>query len=127
MTWPPIFLGITVELCGIAFLALVMYQEKKAAIYGMMALVGAGTGLRFMAAPLHGIGIFGSHRAVIIALMSLAIPFGGTIGLTIMSTVFNNTSGLNSKKSDFSKIQGMGHAAAAEAVHNAKVRVLSRV
>lgn len=62
----------------------------------MMTLVGGGIVLRSMAAPLHGIGLFKHLRASVIALLAVAVPFGGTIGLTIMSAVFNNISGLDS-------------------------------
>jgi hypothetical protein len=44
--------------------------------------------------PLHGIGFFPKHVASIISLIAVALPFGGTLGLTIMSTVFNNVSGI---------------------------------
>jgi hypothetical protein len=91
----------------------------------MMALVGVGMGLRFMAAPLHGIGIFRNSRAALIGLMAVAIPFGGTIGLTIMSTTFNNVSGLSSNE-DFSKQGDLSQAAKKDFVDNAKVRPTSR-
>lgn len=123
MTWPPIFLGTLVEVIGIAFLAWAMYIEHKATIFGMMGLVGAGTGLRFMAAPLHGVGHFRKHRAAVIGLMAVAIPFGGTIGLTIMSTVFNNTSGLDSN-ADFSHIRDESPELQAESKRMAKMGVV---
>lgn len=104
MTWPPVFLGTLVEVVAIGLLAWAMWAERKATIFGMMALVGVGTGLRFMAAPLHGVGYFRKHRAAVIGLMAVAFPFGGTIGLTIMATIFNNTSGLDSD-ADFSNIR----------------------
>lgn len=121
MTFPSVFLGTIVEAIGIGLLGWSIYAERLAPIYGMMALVGCGTGLRFMASPLHGIGLFKNMRASVIALMAVAIPFGGTIGLTIMSTVFNNTSGLDSNESDFSKIQSLPEDIRDQAIHNAKV------
>lgn len=99
-----------------------LYKEHSPTIYGMMAMVGAGTGMRFMASPLHGIGLFRQHRAAVIGLMALAVPFGGTIGLTIMSTVFNNTSGLDSKTSDFSTLQDLPDGVREVAIDGAKVK-----
>lgn len=52
-TWPrqtflPLFLGSIVEAVGVGMLAYALYFENTPTIYGMMALTGAGTGLRFM-------------------------------------------------------------------------------
>ncbi|KJK74256.1 hypothetical protein H634G_10402 [Metarhizium anisopliae BRIP 53293] len=124
MTFPPLFFGTLIEAVGIGMLAWTLYNEHLPSIFGMMALTGVGIGLRFMVAPLHGIGIFKKHRAALIGLMAIATPFGGTIGLTIMSTVFNNTSGLDYKHSDFSKIQEPGDLGAAQAVYDAKMGVV---
>lgn len=121
MTWPPIFLGTFIGAVGIGMLAWAMYNEHKATIYGMMALVGAGTGLRFMAVPLHGVGLFRKHRASVIGLLSVAFPLGGTISLTIMSTVFNNTSGL-AADADFSQIKDLPDDIMQESKRKAKVR-----
>ncbi|KAG5756845.1 hypothetical protein H9Q70_000599 [Fusarium xylarioides] len=89
-----------------------------------MAFVGCGSGMRFMASPLHGIGLFRHLRASVIGLLAVAIPFGGTIGLTIMSTVFNNTSGLDSH-SDFSSVHSSsGGTENEQAVHQAKMGVV---
>lgn len=122
MTFPPLFLGSTIETVGVGVLAWALYTEQTATIFGMMALVGCGMGLRFMVAPLHGIGIFKSHRASVIGLMAVAVPFGGTIGLTIMSTVFNNASGLDTKHSDFSTLQDQPDGVREQAIYDAKVR-----
>lgn len=122
MTFAPIFLGAIVEAVAIGVLAYGLYTEHRPTIFGLMAMVGAGTGLRFMASPLHGIGLFRHQRATVIGLFALAIPLGGTIGLTIMSTVFNNTSGLNSNSSDFSKLRDLPDGEREAAIHNVKVR-----
>ncbi|POR32304.1 Major facilitator superfamily transporter [Tolypocladium paradoxum] len=124
MTFPPLFLGTTIEMVGVGVLAWAIYMDRMATILGMMALVGCGMGLRFMVAPLHGIGIFKSHRASVIGLMAVAVPFGGTIGLTIMSTVFNNTSGLDAKHSDFSSLQDQPDAMREQAIYDAKMGVV---
>ncbi|PWI73841.1 hypothetical protein PCL_09117 [Purpureocillium lilacinum] len=121
MTFPPLFLGTLIEMVGVGVLAWALYMERTATVFGMMALVGCGMGLRFMVAPLHGIGIFKAHRAAVIGLMAVAVPFGGTIGLTVMSTVFNNTSGLDSKHSDFSRLGELPEGARQQAVYDAKV------
>ncbi|KAF5714907.1 major facilitator family transporter [Fusarium globosum] len=124
MTFPCIFLGTLTEAVGLGVLAWAIYANRLSVIYGMMALVGCGSGMRFMASPLHGIGLFRHLRASVIGLMAVAIPFGGTIGLTIMSTVFNNTSGLDSH-SDFSSAHSStGGAADEQAVHQAKMGVV---
>lgn len=99
-TWPrttfhPIMLGTILEVVGMGLMAWACWTEKVANVYGFMALIGVGFGLRFMAGPLHGIGLFRQHRASVLALMALSIPLGGTLGLTVMSAVFNNTSGLD--------------------------------
>lgn len=44
---------------------------------------------------LHGLAYFPTMTAAVSCLASFAQPFGGLVGLTIMSTVFNNKSGVN--------------------------------
>jgi hypothetical protein len=121
MTWPPVFLGTLLEMIGTGMIALSMYRQHSPSIFGFMAMVGAGMGLKFMAAPLHGVGLFRNHRATIIALMALAVPLGGTIGLTIMSTVLNNVSGLSSAETDFMHLHGGSGDIQEESVQNIKV------
>lgn len=124
MTFPCVFFGTLIEAIGVGVLAWAIYADKLGTIFGMMALVGCGSGMRFMASPLHGIGIFRDMRVSVIALMAVAVPLGGTVGLTIMSSVFNNTSGLDSSHSDFSHIQYESGASNEQAIHNAKVSFL---
>jgi hypothetical protein len=52
-------------------------------------------GLNTNPSVLHGLAYFPGMTAPITCLASFANPFGGTITLTIMSTVFNNRSGPN--------------------------------
>jgi hypothetical protein len=59
-----------------------------------MAMVGHGVGIRMNPASLHGLAYFPTLTAPITCLSSFAMPFGGLIGLTIMSTVFTNKSGI---------------------------------
>ncbi|CAF3553300.1 hypothetical protein SNK04_000990 [Fusarium graminearum] len=120
MTFPSVFLGTLTESVGLGVLAWAIWADRLSVIYGMMALVGCGSGMRFMASPLHGIGLFRHLRASVIGLMAVAIPFGGTVGLTIMSAVFNNTSGLGSSAGEFSHVKSKG----AEANEQAKMGVV---
>lgn len=39
--------------------------------------------------------------------MGVAFPFGGTIGLTIMSTVFNNLSNMSSEEGSFDEFSAL--------------------
>lgn len=94
-TFTPIFLGSVIEATGITVLTWALHQGHKATIYGMMALTGAGTGMRFMPNSLHGIGFFPNNIASVIALTSFAVPFGGTLSMTIMGSVFNNKAGIS--------------------------------
>jgi hypothetical protein len=71
-------------------LALAVSTRKVPLINGMMALSGAGTGLRLMPAPLHAAGVFPDKIAPAMSVMRFALPFGGTLALTIMGSVFNN-------------------------------------
>ncbi|KAI0843287.1 MFS general substrate transporter [Hypoxylon sp. FL0890] len=94
-TFLPLFLGSVIEAVGVGLLAWALYFENTATIYGMMALTGAGTGFRFMPGSLHAVGFFPEHKSTVMALMGVSLTFGGTLALTIMSTVFNNTSGIS--------------------------------
>lgn len=123
MTWPTLFFGTLVQAIAVGMLAYAMYTERSATVFGMMALVGFGTGLRFMSAPLHGVGIFRKHRASVIGLLSVAFPLGGTIGLTIMSTVFNNTSRFDSD-TNFSTIRELPPDLQAEYKRSAKMGIV---
>ncbi len=92
-TLPPLILGGITSAVGITVLAWATYNENLSLIYGMMALTGHGVGIRLSAASLHGLAYFPSATAQITCLVSFALPFGGAVALTMMSTVFNNKSG----------------------------------
>jgi hypothetical protein len=47
-TWWPILLGSIVESVALGALSYALYDDNKAAVFGMMALAGAGTGMRLM-------------------------------------------------------------------------------
>jgi len=69
------------------------------------------------------VGFFPNHIATVISVMAVALPFGGTLALTIMSTVFNNTSGIASSSPlrDVATLHKQDPAVLAQVVHNAKV------
>lgn len=73
---------------------------------------------------LHAIGLFPDHIATVVSLMAVALPFGGTLALTIMSTVFNNTSGIgqNSPLRDFDTLSAMPENVKHPIQEKAKVR-----
>lgn len=89
-TFLPLFLGSTIEAVGIGCLAWAMSTGHVASIYGMVAFSGVGTGLRFMPGTLHAVGFFPENIASIVSLMGIAMPFGGAVALTTMTTVYNN-------------------------------------
>lgn len=74
-----------------------MHAENTNVVYGMMALVGHGVMSRLNPSLLHGLTYFPIMTSQISCLVSFAMPFGGLVGLTIMSTVFNNKSGVGHK------------------------------
>jgi MFS family permease len=92
-TIPALLLGSLTSSVGITVLAWAVHVGKTSVIYGMMALVGHGVGIRMNPASLHGLAYFPTMTAQISCLVSFAVPFGGLVGLTIMSTVFTNKSG----------------------------------
>lgn len=47
-TFVPLALGSIVEAVGVGILAYALWTEHTSTVFGMMALTGAGTGLRFM-------------------------------------------------------------------------------
>jgi hypothetical protein len=74
----------------------------------MMGLTGAGTGLRFMPGTLHGIGFFPNNIASVIAMNAFAVPFGGTLAMTIMTSVFFNKAGFSMNAAgSSSSVQGI--------------------
>jgi len=101
-TFHPLFLGSIIEATGISVLAYALHIGHIPTIYGMMGLTGCGTGLRFMPISLHGIGFFPNNITSVISMMSFAVPFGGTISMTLMGTVFNNKAGRHASSSSTS-------------------------
>ena len=92
-TFPALLLGGLTSAVGITVLAFAIQQGNTPLIYGMMALTGHGVGLRMNPASLHGLAYFPHLTAPVGCLVAFAQPFGGTLTLTLMSTVFNNRGG----------------------------------
>jgi len=92
-TTPAILLGCITSAVGITVLAWAIDVGTDSVIYGMMALTGHGIGMRMVPATLHCLAFFPAQTAAITFIGSFALPFGGTVSLTLMSTVFNNKSG----------------------------------
>ncbi|KAI0142402.1 MFS general substrate transporter [Hypoxylon sp. NC0597] len=122
-TFLPLFLGSVIEAVGLGMLAWALYFEHTPTIYGMMAVTGAGTGLRFMPGSLHAVGFFSEHKATVMALMAVSLSFGGTLALTIMSAVFNNTSGISRDSpflNNYDAIDQLPDAVKAQVINGAK-------
>jgi len=92
-TLPPLLLGSLTSAVGMTVLAWAVHVKSTNVIYGMMALVGHGVLVRMNPGSLHGLAYFPAMTAQISCLAAFALPFGGLVGLTIMSTVFINKSG----------------------------------
>ena len=93
--WPrttfwTLWLGSAIELLGVGLIAWAALTGSTGVLQGMMALAGAGTGLRFMPGTLHAAGTWPERLAAIMSLMDFAQPFGGTLALTVMGAVFNS-------------------------------------
>ena len=92
-TLPALLFGSITSAVGITVLAWAVHAEKTNVVYGMMALVGHGVMMRMNPAYLHGLAYFPNMTASVSCLLCFATPFGGLVGLTVMSTVFTNKSG----------------------------------
>lgn len=92
-TFPPLLLGPITSAVGITVLAWATHEGTTATILGMIPLTGHGVGMRMSPSALHGLAFFPDMTAQVTCLVSLTIPLGGTVALTLMSTVFNNKSG----------------------------------
>ena len=78
------------------------------------------------AVPLHGIGMFPEHIATVISIVAVLDPLGGTMGHTIMSTVFNNVVSLGPADdllSDLDSFWNRPEEELADVVHRVKVRL----
>ena len=89
-TFYPLFFGSTVEAIGFSILAWATSTRKSTLVNVMMAVSGGGTGLRMMPVTLHAAGIWPNRLASVMSFMSFMLPFGGTLSIAIMSSVFYN-------------------------------------
>ncbi|OCT51446.1 Major Facilitator Superfamily protein [Cladophialophora carrionii] len=89
-TFPPLLVGTIIETAGIAALAYAVKARNETLVNVMMAVAGAGTGMRFMPSNLHLAGMFRDRLAPVFSILRFAMPFGGTLALTIMGSVFQN-------------------------------------
>jgi hypothetical protein len=94
-TFPALLLGGITSAVGISVLAWAVHAENTNVVYGMMALVGHGVIMRMNPSSVHGLAYFPNMTAQISCIVSFAMPFGGLIGLTIMSAVFTNKSSVD--------------------------------
>ncbi|KAL4936877.1 hypothetical protein BDV06DRAFT_227461 [Aspergillus oleicola] len=97
-TFHPLTLGTLLETLGIALVTYGIKTQKPNVLNGMMVLAGTGTGIRMMPATLHAAGVWPDRIAAALSLLRFALPFGGTLAITIMGSVFNNklASGISS-------------------------------
>jgi hypothetical protein len=93
--WPketfwPLFFGSTLEPLGVGMLTWALSRGRINVVDGMLGFAGVGTGLRIMPGLLHAVGLRSRSKARGLAVMSFAQVFGGTVGIAIMGSVFNN-------------------------------------
>lgn len=89
-TFWPLSLGTIVETTGIAVLCYAVKSRNEVLVNVMMGISGAGTGMRFMPSNLHLSGMFRDRLAPAYSMLRFALPFGGTLALTVMGSVFQN-------------------------------------
>ncbi|OJZ92610.1 hypothetical protein ASPFODRAFT_177693 [Aspergillus luchuensis CBS 106.47] len=95
-TFYPLLLGAVLSTVGLSVVAYAISAQKTSLLSGMVVITGAGVGLRLMPSSLHTVGIWPERIASAMSLMQVSLPFGGTLGLTIMTSVFNNKFGRSS-------------------------------
>jgi hypothetical protein len=89
-TFWPLILGSVVETAGISALAYATKSADRTLVNVMMAIAGFGTGIRFMPEGLHLAGMYRDRLAPALSMLRFAVPFGGTLALTVMGSVFQN-------------------------------------
>lgn len=89
-TITPLLIGTVIETGGIAALSWAIAARGKVAVNVLMAVAGLGTGIRFMPENLHLTGMYRDRLAPILGLLLFSNPFGGTLALTVMGSVFQN-------------------------------------
>ncbi|RAH45780.1 putative MFS multidrug transporter [Aspergillus brunneoviolaceus CBS 621.78] len=111
-TFFPLTLGAVLSTLGLAVISYAISAENTSLLSGMMVVTGAGIGLRLVPSSLHTVGVWPERIAPAMSLMQVSLPFGGTIGLTIMTSVFNNKFG------DSAAVQGLGDGGTPLNVHD---------
>lgn len=96
--WPrqtiyPLMLGSITSAVAVTVLIWAINAGKVSVVYGMMALAGHGVGIRMSPSSMHGLAYFPANTAQITCVFAFAMPFGGAVGMTIMSAVWNNKLG----------------------------------
>ncbi|KAH8660226.1 major facilitator superfamily domain-containing protein [Xylariales sp. PMI_506] len=94
-TFPVLLFGSITSAVSMTVMVWAIHEKSTTVLYIMTALAGHGIGIRMNPASIHGLAYFPTMTASISCLLSFAMPFGGLVGLTIMSAVFNNKSGVN--------------------------------
>lgn len=89
-TFFPLFFGSAFEAAGFGVLAYATKTRNSLLVSLMLAFAGAGSGLRMMPGALHAAGIWRDRIASVMSLMSFTFPFGGTLAIAIMSSVYYN-------------------------------------
>lgn len=89
-TFWPVFMGTVIETTEIAVLTYAVRARRSTLVNGIMILAGAGTGLRMMPTNLHLAGVWPDQIAAVYSVVRFSLPFGGTLALTIMGSVFQN-------------------------------------
>ncbi|KKK13292.1 hypothetical protein AOCH_003610 [Aspergillus ochraceoroseus] len=92
-TFFPLTLGTFLETAGLAVMTWGIHAQKTGVINAMMVIAGAGTGIRLMPGNLHAAGVWPDRIAAALSLMRFAQPFGGTVSISIMGSVYNNKLG----------------------------------
>ncbi|KAI2995569.1 hypothetical protein CBS147346_9848 [Aspergillus niger] len=95
-TFFPLLMGAVLSTVGLSVVAYAISAKETSLLSGMLVITGAGVGLRLMPSSLHTVGIWPERIAPAMSLMQVSLPFGGTLGLTIMTSVFNNKFGRSS-------------------------------
>ncbi|ETN38365.1 uncharacterized protein HMPREF1541_06400 [Cyphellophora europaea CBS 101466] len=89
-TFWPLLLGSVVETAGLSALTYATKNADHTLVNAMMAIAGFGTGIRLMPESLHLAGMFRNRLAPAYSMLRFAMPFGGTLALTVMGAVFQN-------------------------------------
>ncbi len=82
--------GSLVECVGLSVLTYAVSIRHTTLVSVFLAVSGAGTGLRFMPVVLHAAGTWSTRIPSMQSLLSFMLPFGQTVGISLMSAVFSN-------------------------------------